>query len=148
MGNEGLDVAFNGLPAALADPRVGGFLRMLQDHGMQMLVVPKVAVSEDAGEKLTLENFEELLVRSFPPCMRRVVERQREAKKHLKHAGRLQLRPFLKECGFTFEDSMTWWRQELTRDPTVDFDKNYTYDVEHTYGMKGHHQGGHCFGCP
>lgn len=149
--NEGLDVAFNGLPAALADPRVGGFLRMLQDHGMQMLVAPKVAVSEDAGEKLSLENFEELMVRSFPPCMRRIIEHQRESKKHLKHAGRLQLRPFLKECGFTIDESFKWWRQELCRDPTIDgtaYDKNYTYDVEHAYGRKGHLQGQNPFGCP
>jgi len=149
--NEALDAAFNGLPAALEDPRVGGFLRMLSDHGMQMLVAPKVAVSDDAGEKLSLDNFEELMVRSFPPCMRRLVEQQRESKKHLKHAGRLQLRPFLKECGFTIDESFQWWRQELCRDPSINgtaYDKNYTYDVEHAYGRKGHLQGQNPFGCP
>jgi len=146
-----LDVAFNGLPAALSDPRVGGFLRLLQDHGLQLLVAPKSSSNDDVGEKLTLENFEEFLVRSFPPCMRRLVEKQRELKKHLKHAGRLQLRPFLKECGFTIDDSMRWWRQELCRDPEIDvnvYEKNYTYDVEHTYGKKGHFQGQNAFGCP
>merc|ERR1719235_2369206 len=104
---------------ALADPRIGGFLRLLQDHGLQLLVAPKNN-REDPGEALTLANFEELLVRSFPPCMRRLVERQREERKHLKHAGRLQLRPFLKEAGFGYEDSMKWWRQELVRDREID----------------------------
>merc|ERR1719316_354760 len=118
----GLEVAFAGLPAALADPRVGGFLRLLQDHGLQLLVASKSG-SDAPGEKLSLDNFEEFLMRSFPPCMRRLVEQQRERKKHLKHAGRLQLRPFLKDCGFTFDESMRWWRDELTKTSEIDVTK-------------------------
>jgi len=146
-----LDVAFQGLPLALADARVGGFLRDVQEYGMQLMVAKKPSSDEEIGEKMTLGNFEELLTRSFPPCMRRIVEKQRDMKKHLKHAGRLQLRPFLKDCGFTFEESLRWWKQELCRDPTVDpasVEKNYTYDVEHAYGKKGHLQGQNTFGCP
>lgn len=145
----GLEVAFQGLPAVLADPRIGGFLRLLQDHGLQLLVGTK-SNKTDIGEKLTLNNFEEFLARSFPPCMRRLVEFQREKKKHLKHQGRLQLRPFLKDAGFSYEDSMSFWRQELMRDREIDatvFDKNYAYDVDHTYGKKGHMQGQNAFGC-
>merc|ERR1712194_772023 len=36
-------------------------------------------------------------------------------------------------------------------DSTIDgasFEKNYTYDLEHTYGKKGHLQGSNAFGCP
>jgi len=145
-----LDRAFQGLGSALADPRIGGFLRDLQDYGMQLLVAPK-ASTEDVGEALSFENFEQMLPRSFPPCMRRAIEVQRETKKHLKHAGRLQLRPFLKECGFTIEESLKWWKQEMCRDPTIDaasYEKNYTYDTEHAYGKKGHLQGQNAFGCP
>jgi len=148
--SESLDVAFQGLPIALSDPRIGGFLRDLQDHGMQLLVAPKSS-SDELAEKLALENCEEMLPRSFPPCMRRLVEQQRERKKHLKHAGRLQLRPFLKECGFDFVESIQWWKTELCKDPEIDptsYEKNYMYDVEHAYGKKGNFQGQHCFGCP
>jgi len=148
--NAGLDSAFTALPRVLADPRVGGFLRLLQDHGLQLLVAPKSG-SAEPGEKLSLDNFEEFLVRSFSPCMRRLVEAQREQRKHLKHAGRLQLRPFLKDAGFSFDESVRWWRQELTKDSTItvtDYEKNYLYDLEHSYGKKGHFQGSHCFGCP
>jgi len=146
----GLDVAFQGLPIALSNPQVGSFLRFIQDNGMQLLIAPKTD-KEELGEQLTLNNFEELMVRSFPPCMRRLVEKQRETKKHLKHLGRLQLRPFLKDCGFTIDDSFKWWQQELCKDPTIDatsYEKNYTYDVEHAYGKKGHLQGQNSFGCP
>mmetsp|Transcript_54279 Transcript_54279/g.122061 ORF Transcript_54279/g.122061 Transcript_54279/m.122061 type:complete len:234 (-) Transcript_54279:59-760(-) len=117
---------------------------------MQLLVAPRSSL-EDPGDKLSLENVEEYLVRSFPPCMRRMVEKQRETKKHLKHFGRLQLRPFLKDCGFSIDESFKWWKQELTKDAEIDaasFDKNYTYDVEHAYGKKGHLQGQNTFGCP
>merc|ERR1740138_1634762 len=51
--------------------------------------------------------------------MRRLIEEQRTRKKHLKHAGRLQPRPFLKDCGFTFEESVQWWKQELCKDPEI-----------------------------
>merc|ERR1712048_966 len=144
-----MDVAFQGLDIALSDPRVGGFLRLIQDHGMQLLMA-KSSKDGDPGEKLSLENFEELMPRSFPPCMRRIVERQRDTKKHLKHAGRLQLRPFLKECGFTIDESFRWWKQEICKDAEVDstrFEKEYVYDIEHTYGKKGHLQGQNAFGC-
>jgi len=149
--NASLDQAFQGLTSVMADPRIGGFIRDLQDYGMQLLVAPKANSCEDVGIRLSLENMEQMLVRSFPPCMRRVVERQRETKKHLKHAGRLQLRPFLKECGLTIDESFKFWKQELMRDPTIDaasYEKNYTYDTEHTYGKKGHLQGQNAFGCP
>ncbi|CAK9004530.1 unnamed protein product [Durusdinium trenchii] len=147
---EALEVAFHGQHAALMDPRVGGFLRVLQDYGLQLVAGPRSS-SEEPREKLSLQNFEELLPRSFPPCMRRLVEKQRETTKHLKHAGRLQLRPFLKACGFTFEESCQWWKKELCRDPLITsetYEKSYHYDNEHAYGKKGHHQGQNCFGCP
>lgn len=147
--NLALDAAFQGLQQVLADPRVGQFLRTVQDYGMQLGVAPK-SKTTDGGEKLSLENFDELLVSSFPPCMRMMVDFQREKKKHLKHSGRLQLRPFLKDVGFTMEESMRWWREELCKDPEITqtvFDKNYTYDVEHTYGKKGNFQGQNAFGC-
>lgn len=140
-----LDVAEKGAETAFGDPRVGGFLRLIKDHGMQLMVT-KTSNSDDPGEKLSLVNFEEIMVRSFPPCMRRLVEKQRETKQHLKHSGRLQLRPFLKECGFVIEESMRWWKQEFSLDATV-FEKNYVYDIEHTYGKKGHFQGQNSFGC-
>jgi len=144
-----LDAALQGNQNVLADPRVGGFLRLIQDHGLQLLVAPK-NTADDVGEKLSIQNFDELLVRSFPPCMRSAVEHQREQKKRLKHQGKLQLRPFLKECGFIFEESMRWWKTELCRDKEVDavsFEKNYAYDIEHTYGKKGNFQGQNAFGC-
>lgn len=145
-----LDVACRGLPRALSDPQVGRFLKLLQDNGMQLLVAKASPDRGEPEEKLSLANFEMQLPRSLPPCMRVLVQYQRETRKHLKHAGRLQLRPFLKDAGFTYEDSHKFWRQELTRDPAIDgisYEKNYTYDIDHAYKKKGGHQGQNPFGC-
>merc|ERR1712087_542534 len=82
--------------------------------------------------------------------MRWAVEAQRDRKKRLKHQGKLQLRPFLREAGFELKDSLAWWRQEVTRDAEIDdtkFEKNFTYDIEHAYGKKGHMKGQNAFGC-
>ena len=51
------------------------------------------------GVGLSLQNFEQLLFQSFPPCMRHMVLHQRAHARHLKFLGRLQLRPFLREAG-------------------------------------------------
>jgi DNA primase large subunit len=145
-----LDVACRGLPRALSDPQVGRFLKLLQDNGMQLLVGKASSSPGDPEEKLSLATFEEVFPRSLPPCMRALVQYQRETKKHLKHAGRLQLRPFLKDAGFTYEESHEFWRRELSRDPTVDgiaYEKNYAYDIDHAYKKKGGHQGQNPFGC-
>lgn len=147
--SKGLNTAFNGLNSVMADQRVGEFIRVLQENGMNLFVARNPKKAEEA-ERLSLANFEEMLKLSFPPCMRQLVETQRVTLKHLKHQGRLQLRPFLKDCGFTMEESMQWWRTELTRDPEIGIDKyekNYTYDTEHTYGRKGHMKGSHTCSC-
>ena len=97
-------------------------------------------------EKLNLANFNLLLGRSIPPCMRVAIEsmrptpENRNAGKHLKNTGRNQLAPFLKTAGMSMEDSMQWWKSEFTRGNQMDsdkFDKNYTYGVKWVYGKAG-----------
>ena len=56
-------------------------------------------IKYENNEKLSLSNFDKLLKTSFPPCMKWMVQAQRDQKKRLKHQGKLQLRPFLKEAG-------------------------------------------------
>jgi len=148
--DKALDVAYRGLPRALSDPQVGRFLKLLQDNGMQLLISKASSGPGEPEEKLSLDLFEEMMPRSLPPCMRMLVQHQRESRKHLKHQGRLQLRPFLKDAGFSYEESHKFWRQELTRDPAVDgisYEKNYAYDIDHAYKKKGGHQGQNPFGC-
>lgn len=121
-------------PRISRDPRAGPLVQMLQ---MAQLVTKQFdATKEDDVHKLTLNNFEAMVQRSFPPCMRMLVDNQRQSG-HLKHQGRFQLRTFFKACGMVYDDHMRWWKQELLRDASIDsdkFEKNYAYDVKHAHG--------------
>ena len=124
-----LDLAYAGLAFVMRDKRVGPFIKVLQENGQNLFVASSSSSSNQGpSEKLNPQNFEQMLRRSFPPCMKWTVQAQRETKRRLKHQGKLQLRPFLKECGFTLGESVSWWRMEMCRDPEVDdakFDKNH-----------------------
>ncbi|CAE7608551.1 PRIM2, partial [Symbiodinium pilosum] len=56
-----LEVAFQGVHIALGDPRIGPFIRQLQEMGMQLVMPMRNTSTEDQGEKLSLQNFEGLL---------------------------------------------------------------------------------------
>jgi len=145
-----LEQAMQGIDIAMQEKRISPFLRTLQENGQTLFFARAQNVQIGPSEKLSLVNFETLLKRSLPPCMRWTVEAQRDQKKRLKHQGKLQLRPFLREAGFDLKQSLSWWRQEVTRDPEVDeskFEKNFAYDIEHAYGKKGHMKGQNAFGC-
>lgn len=97
-------------------------------------------------EKLSLSNFNLLLGRSIPPCMRVAIESMRPSEgsrsggRHLKNTGRNQLAPFLRTAGMTMDESLQWWRAEFTRGGQMDsdkFDKNYTYNIKWVYGKAG-----------
>ncbi|CAJ1395875.1 unnamed protein product [Effrenium voratum] len=94
--------------------------------------------SEDSVD-LRLSNFEEMLEKSMPPCMQYLVDFQREGK-HLKHLGRLQLRPLLREAGLPLAEARRWWQREFLRDAAVtkeDFELEHVYHIEHAYGCMG-----------
>jgi DNA primase large subunit len=97
-------------------------------------------------EKLSLSNFNILLGRSIPPCMRVAIESMRPSEgsrsggRHLKNTGRNQLAPFLRTAGMSLDESLQWWRTEFTRGSQMDsdkFDKNYTYNIKWVYGKAG-----------
>merc|ERR1712181_136160 len=132
-----LSKAYQSLGIVTQDKRISGFIKVLQDNGQNLFVGSSRVNQQGPAEKLSLSNFDFMLKSSFPPCMRWAVEAQRDQKKRLKHQGKLQLRPFLREAGFGLQDSLSWWRREVTLDREVDeskFEKNFSYDIEHAYG--------------
>lgn len=47
---------------------------------------------------------------------------------------------FFKGIGLTMEESLTLWKREMTRKHDIDaekFEKNYAYNIRHTYGAEG-----------
>lgn len=50
----------------------------------------------------------------------------------------MQLGLFLKGAGLTMEESLIFWRQSFAaRTPGEKFDKEYSYNIRHSYGKEG-----------
>ena len=78
-----------------------------------------------------------LLDAHAPLCMRNL-HRQLEQERHLKHGGRQQLGLFLKGIGLSLEDALWFWREHFAPRTTAEqFQKNYAYNVRHSYGKEG-----------
>jgi DNA primase large subunit len=57
---------------------------------------------------------------------------------HLRHAGRMQLSLFLKRAGLTLEESLTFWKQSFAPHTGGEkFEKEYAYNIRHSYGREG-----------
>lgn len=98
---------------------------------------------------LCLANFEQMLRESFPPCMQYLVDFQRRGK-HLKHHGRIQLRPLLREAGLPLAEALRWWRREFLRDPNVQeeaFNSEHVVHIQHAYGQMGKRKPAYGWSC-
>lgn len=57
---------------------------------------------------------------------------------HLKHYGRLQYGLFLKGIGLSLEESLAFWKTKFSKImPEDKFEKNYSYNIRHSYGKEG-----------
>ena len=89
----------------------------------------------------------QLAKESFPLCMRQLQDTLAEAH-HLKHGGRLQYGLFLKGIGLTLQESMLFWKNEFLKVMTADkFDKEYSYNVRHSYGQEGRRKSYDAYNC-
>lgn len=88
--------------------------------------------------QVPIESLDQLSKKSFPLCMRYCHDNLRSTH-HLKYAGRQQYGLFLKAIGVTMEDSLQFWRSELTRGKVTleKFEKEYAYNIRHNYGKEG-----------
>ncbi|EER02340.1 dna primase large subunit, putative [Perkinsus marinus ATCC 50983] len=128
-----LAIALQERTVFMNDPRIASIVKHMHptyrpSNGNNMDNIPD-------SEKLSLDNFNLLLERSFPPCMRSLIEHMRHKKTHLKHRGRQQLPPFLRSAGLNMDDSLRWFKTEFTRDQSIDpdkFDRHYSYDIKWT----------------
>jgi len=122
-------------------------IKMIADRiSPAALLISNRATNLSPTEKLSLSNFNLLLGRSIPPCMRVAIESMRPSEgsrnggRHLKNTGRNQLAPFLRTAGMSMDESLQWWKNEFTRGGQMDsdkFEKNYTYNIKWVYGKAG-----------
>eukprot|EP00743_Colponemidia_sp_Colp-15_P006874 GILK01007417.1.p1 GENE.GILK01007417.1~~GILK01007417.1.p1 ORF type:complete len:450 (-),score=49.40 GILK01007417.1:147-1496(-) len=133
--SKSLSVAHKALPHVMGDERIAPLLRNLS----------KQYVGQDFTQtgntaKISLDQLDTFAMRSYPPCMRNLHEHLRE-NHHLRYFGRLQYGVFLKGIGLAMEDSLAFWRSELTQKMSVDkFEKEYAYNIRYSYGKEGKRQ--------
>jgi len=115
------------------DPRMSELFRILRERDTS----DNFANSE-AKDHLTSDSLDPLSLKSMPICMRHLHE-SLKIHHHLRHYGRLQYILFLKGVGLPLEESLKFWRGEFSKGtiPSDKFDKEYSYNIRHSYGQEG-----------
>jgi DNA primase large subunit len=70
----------------------------------------------------------------------RVMHEHLKTNHHLKNTGRLQYGLFLKGIGVTLDDSIEFWKSEMTKKQDINedkFNKQYLYQIQYNYGKVG-----------
>ncbi|KAF8136692.1 DNA primase, large subunit [Boletus edulis] len=57
--------------------------------------------------------------------------------RHLKHFGRLQYGLFLKVLGLSIDEAIAFWKKSLSTIADDRFNKEYRYNIRHSYGLEG-----------
>lgn len=87
------------------------------------------------GAEISARNIDNLS-QHFPLCMTHL-HRSLRRDAHLKHYGRLQYTLFLKGIGLSLEECLIFWRSAFNKITDDTFNKEYRYNVRHTYGDVG-----------
>ncbi|XP_028676335.1 DNA primase large subunit [Erpetoichthys calabaricus] len=131
--SKALAVTARSLPVVHSDER----LQPLLNHLSHAYVGQDYSIQKNIG-KISLEQIDNLSLKSFPLCMRNLHKALRE-NHHLRHGGRMQYGLFLKGIGLTLEQALQFWRAEFVKGK-VDadkFDKTYAYSIRHSFGKEG-----------
>ena len=89
------------------------------------------------GGAVSLDQVPALAQRHFPLCMHHLYSAL-QSDHHLRHAGRMQLGLFLKRAGLSLEESMAFWKRAFAPRTAGDkFEKEYAYNIRHSYGREG-----------
>ena len=126
----------------------------------------KMAKEIPNDEKLrTMNDVDVVSERCFPLCMN-LIERHINQYSHLMHFGRLQYTLFLKGAGLPVEETLKFYQKKYEKKTPLDkFEKEYAYNIRHSYGLEGKRQsyapfncekiinmnvpmGNECHGCP
>ena len=90
--------------------------------------------------EINADNVDEYAETRMPLCMKMIHKGLKKDHK-LKHDGRRQYGLFLKAAGMSMEDSLLFFQKEFTKIMTADeFNKQYTYNIRHSYGKEGKRQ--------
>ncbi|KAF9963334.1 hypothetical protein BGZ65_004285 [Modicella reniformis] len=125
-----LEVTGRALPRMDEDDRL---MPVLNNINKQYLG-REFTTSAIAGE-IQAQDVDSLKVH-MPPCMEHLHNEMRR-EKHLKHWGRMQYGLFLKGIGLSLEQALIFWQMAFEKLTPDQFNKQYAYNVRHSYGMEG-----------
>ncbi|TVY26354.1 putative DNA primase large subunit [Lachnellula hyalina] len=133
--DKALELTSRALPRLDEDDRLTPILT----HLSQNFTTPDASYSSSAtalpGADISARNID-TLSSSFPLCMQNL-HRSLRRDAHLKHFGRLQYTLFLKGIGLNLEECLVFWRSSFSKITDDTFNKEYRYNVRHTYGDVG-----------
>ncbi|ODO08615.1 DNA primase large subunit [Cryptococcus wingfieldii CBS 7118] len=132
-----LEFTAKNLPRLDEDERLGPVIDHLVASFLSGIGDADYQPAENAGDTITADTIDEVARKHFPPCMRHLYDSLKRDN-HLKHYGRLQLTLFIKGLGVPLDQAIIFWRRgygpKMTDD---DFNKNYKYNIRHSYGQEG-----------
>ncbi|KAI0884142.1 DNA primase, large subunit [Annulohypoxylon maeteangense] len=130
-----LELTARALPRLDEDDRLTPIL----DHLSKNFVTPDASYTSSTsnvpGAEITARNIDNLS-QHFPMCMQHL-HRSLRRDAHLKHFGRLQYTLFLKGIGLNLEECLVFWRSAFHKVTDDTFNKEYRYNVRHSYGDVG-----------
>ena len=123
----------------LYDSRIRNLINYFEKYREQKANERENQIKEiPSEEKLKKSTDIDIYYKStFPLCM---YEIQKHINKysHLMHFGRLQYTLFLKGTGLPIEECLQFFRRKYEKRTPIDkFEKQYAYNIRHSYGLEG-----------
>lgn len=81
----------------------------------------------------------------YPLCIQAIISRLKE-RHHIKYNDRQTLCLFLKDCGMSLENCISFFKNNFNVSPDI-FNKEYLYSIRHNYGLEGKRANYPCFNC-
>ncbi|KAH9856994.1 DNA primase large subunit [Lenzites betulinus] len=131
-----LEMTAKALPRLDEDTRIVPLLDNLSKGFLAGVSSEWSNASAASADALTADMVDEMAYKHFPACMRNLHTCLRRDK-HLKHFGRLQYGLFLKILGLSIEEALVFWRKSFSKLQDDKFNKEYRYNIRHSYGLEG-----------
>lgn len=106
---------------------------------------PSEGLSDFQSSQVTPTNIPKL-TKHMPLCMRTMQNGLKQDKK-LRYHARLQYGLFLKGAGLSLEDAMQFFQRSFGNMTPEQFQKEYSYNIRHTYGKEGQKKSKSAYNC-
>lgn len=131
-----LEMTAKFLPKMDEDTRIVPLLDKLSQGFLAGVSNEWSTLTEGTTEGLSADMIDDIARKHYPMCMRNMHTNLRRDH-HLKHFGRLTYGLFLKVLGLSLDEAIVFWRKSFDRITDDKFNKEYRYNIRHSYGQEG-----------